>query len=104
MISVYQIIEQHGEMDDYSVRVYATYLNLNRALADLQKLQKLENMRIEQGKECQKCYNSIAYDNGINPSCPKAAFKDNGFGWECENFDLHQEPCTYYIKSIDVIE
>lgn len=104
MISVYQIIEQHGEMDDYSVRVYATYLNLNRALADLQKLQKLENMRIEQGKECQKCCTSIIYDNGINPSCPKAAFKDDGFGWECENFDLHQEPYTYYIDSIDVIE
>lgn len=65
---------------------------------------KKENMRIEQGKECQKCYTSITYDNGINPSCSKAAFKDDGFGWECENFDLHQEPYTYYIDSIDVIE
>lgn len=99
MISVYQIIEQHGEMDDYSKQIYATYLNLDKALADLQKLQKLENVRIEQGKKCVECLG-----NEINPSCPRAAFKDNGFGWECENFDLHQEPCTYYIKSIDVIE
>lgn len=101
---MYQIIEQRGEMNDYHAQVYAPYFNLNKALADLQKLQKLEYMRIGQGKECQKCYNSITYDNGINLSCPRATFKDNGFDWECENFDLYQEPRTYYIKSIDVIE
>lgn len=79
-MTMYQIIEQRGEMNDYHARVYVPYLNLNKALVDLQKLQKLEYARIEQGKECQKCYNSIAYDNGINPSCPRAAFKDNGCG------------------------
>ena len=96
MTSVYQIIKQYGEMDDYRARVYATYLNLDRALIDLQMLQNLEDVRIEQGRKCARCQ-----ENGFNLSCPKADYTN---GPECENFDLYQEPCTYYINSIDVIE
>lgn len=53
MTSVYQIIKQYGDMDDYHERIYATYLNLDRALIDLQMLQALEDVRIEQGRSAQ---------------------------------------------------
>ena len=102
MTSIYQIIESYGQIDDYHERVYATYLNLDRALKDLQTLQELEDIKIKQGKECAKCP-EMTYD-GINHSCPRANYKDRGFGPECENFDLHQDPYNYYINSIDVIE
>ena len=91
MISIYQIIKQRGEMDDYRSYVYATYLNLDRALIDLEMLQNLEDIRIEQGKRCQQC---------SPDTCSRVDFK-NGV---CKNFDLHQEPYTYFIESIDVIE
>lgn len=42
-------------MDDYRERIYATYLNLDRALIDLQMLQALEDVRIEQGRKCAEC-------------------------------------------------
>ena len=96
MTSIYQIIEQRGEMDDYNSRVYASYMSLDRALIDLQMLQELEDVRIEHGKMCQRCLASPNYDC----PCPRADFK----GGECENFDLHQELYNYFIESIDVIE
>ena len=67
MTSVYQIIKQYGDMDDYHERVYATYLGLDRALIELQMLQALEDVRIEQGRKCAECQG-----NGFNLSCPKA--------------------------------
>lgn len=96
MTSVYQIIKQYGDMDDYRERIYATYLDPDRALIELQMLQALEDVRIEQGRKCADCQK-----NGFNLSCSKADYTN---GPECENFDLHQEPYNYYIKSIDVIE
>ena len=98
MTLIYQIIEQHGEMDDYSSQVYASYMSLDRALIDLQMLQKLEDVRIEHGRDCMNCCAEPNY------TCPMADFKDNGFGLECENFHIHQEPYNYFIESIDVIE
>ena len=96
MTSVYQIIKQYGDMDDYRERIYATYLNLDRALIELQMLQALEDVRIEQGRKCAECQK-----NGFNLSCSKADYTN---GPECKNFDLHQDPYNYYINCIDVIE
>lgn len=96
MTSVYQIIESHGDMDDYRERIYATYLNLDRALIELQMLQALEDVRIEQGRKCAECQG-----NGFSLSCSKADYTN---GPECKNFDLHQDPYNYYINCIDVIE
>ena len=96
MTSVYQIIKQYGDMDDYRERIYATYLDLDRALIELQMLQALEDVRIEQGRKCAECQGNV-----FNLSCPKADYTNRP---ECENFDLYQEPYNYYINCIDVIE
>ena len=109
---IYQLHECGGEWEDYHDYIIGSYLRKERAEEEKTKAEAKEKELIEHGKRCQNCpFLGEEFEDLDNlmseysDYCNEAKLVDEGdYGVGCENYYLHWNENSFYVKEVEVEE
>ena len=101
-MKIYQVIEFGGEYDDYYEFVIGTFLNEEKAIAEMNNQIEKQKSFENKYKKCTQC----DYDETrLNKECFKQFYDEDMIleNYHCDNF-IYVEEKDYKIEEFEVIE
>lgn len=107
-MKIYQIHKSGGEWEDRYDMIVGSYLSLNKAKEEKERLQVEEHTRVLQAQKCDECPLYCSYEEITDMMVENAKeYCQEYFSTEsrcCDNYEFDMDESFFDVREVEVIE